>query len=87
MTYVYQGAERVRGRTRKGPNRKGAETTGILFIISSDFDLEQHFSCSMKTVECGQIFILACQQLRKKAQHNFIGQFQNLLNLPRPGPS
>ena len=45
------------------------------FIISSDFDLAQHFSCSVKTVECGQLFILACGQLRKKAQHNFIGQF------------
>ena len=39
----------------------------------------------MKTVECGQIFILAvaCRQLRKKAQHNFIGQFLNLLYQPR----
>ena len=50
-----------------------------------DVDLAQHFSCSVKTVECGQIFLLllACQQLRKKAQHNFIGiaQFENLLNL------
>ena len=46
-----------------------------VFIISSDFDLEQDFSCSVKTVECGQLFILACGQLRKKAQHNFIGQF------------
>ena len=46
-----------------------------VFIISSDFDLAQHFSCSVKTVECGQLFILACGQLRKKAQHNFIGQF------------
>ena len=25
-----------------------------------------HFSCSVKTVECGQIFLLACRQLRKK---------------------
>ena len=46
-----------------------------VFIISSDFDLAQHFSCSVKTVECGQLFILACGQLRKKAQQNFIGQF------------
>ena len=46
-----------------------------VFIISSDFDLAQHFSCSVKTVECGQLFILACGQLLKKAQHNFIGQF------------
>ena len=46
-----------------------------VFIISSDFDLAQHFSCSVKTVECGPIFILACWQLQKKAQHNFIGQF------------
>ena len=52
------------------------------FIISSDFDLAQHFSCSVKTVECGQIFLLACRQLRKKAQHNISGQFKNLLNLP-----
>ena len=42
-----------------------------VFIISSDFDLAQHFSCSVKTVECGHLFILACGQLRKKAQHNF----------------
>ena len=33
-----------------------------VFIISSDFDLAQHFSCSVKTVECGQLFILACGQ-------------------------
>ena len=46
-----------------------------VFIISSDFDLAQHFSCSVKTVECGQLFILACGQLRKKVQHNFIRQF------------
>ena len=48
-----------------------------VFIISSVFDLAQHFSCSVKAVECGQIFILllACRQLRKKAQHNFTGQF------------
>ena len=46
-----------------------------VFIISSDSDLAQHFSCSVKTVEWGQLFILACGQLRKKAQHNFIGQF------------
>ena len=36
----------------------------------------------MKTVECGQIFLLACRQLRKKAQHNLIKQFLNLLNVP-----
>ena len=30
----------------------------------------------MKTVECGQIFLLACRQLQKKAQHNFIGQLK-----------
>ena len=53
-----------------------------VFIISSDFDLAQHFSCSVKTVECVQLFILACGQLRKKAQHNFIGQFKNLLKVP-----
>ena len=46
-----------------------------VFIISSDFDLAQHFSCSVKTVQCGQIFLAACRQLRKNAQHNFIGQF------------
>ena len=46
-----------------------------VFINSSDFNLAQHFSCSVKTVECGQLFILACAQLWKKAQHNFIGQF------------
>ena len=46
-----------------------------VFIISSDFDLAQHFSCLVKTVECGHIFLLACRQLRKMAQHNFIGQF------------
>ena len=43
-----------------------------VFIISSDFNLTQHFSCSVKSVECGQIFFLACQQLQKKVQHNFI---------------
>ena len=42
-----------------------------VFIISSDFDLAQHFSCSVKTVECGQLFILACGQLQKKAQFFF----------------
>ena len=26
-----------------------------VFIISSDFDLAQHFSCSLKIVECGQL--------------------------------
>ena len=65
-----------------------------VFIISSDFDLAQHFSCSVKSVECGQIFLLACRQLRKKAQHNFIGQFyvvmmnevSNRLNPPNPRP-
>ena len=36
-------------------------------------------------MECGQIFLLACRQLRKEAQHNFIGQFKNLLNLPMLG--
>ena len=53
-----------------------------VFIIGSDFDLAQHFSCSVKTVECGQLFILACGQLWKKAQHNFIAQFKNLLKVP-----
>ena len=53
-----------------------------VFIISSDFDLAQHFSCSVKTVECGQLFILACGQLRKKAQHNFIGQFKIFFKVP-----
>ena len=43
--------------------------------LSFDFELAQHFSCSVKTVEGDQIFILSCQQLRKKGQHNFIGQF------------
>ena len=43
--------------------------------LAQDFDLAQHFSCSVKTVKCGQIFLLACRQLQKKAQHNFIGQF------------
>ena len=46
-----------------------------VFKISSDFDLAQHFSCSVKTVGCSQIFLLACQQLWKKAQHSFIRQF------------
>ena len=46
-----------------------------VFIISSDFDLHSIFLAALvKTVECGQIFFLACRQLRKKAQHNFIGQ-------------
>ena len=26
---------------------------------------------------------MRCRQLLKKAQHNFIGQFENLVNLPR----
>ena len=52
------------------------------FYCSSDFDLAQHFSCSVKTVECDQKVLLACRQLRKKAQHNFIGQLKNVLNLP-----
>ena len=38
------------------------------FGFSSDLDLAQNCSCSVKTVECGQIFLLACWQLRKKAQ-------------------
>ena len=50
-----------------------------VFIISSNFDLAQHFSCSVKTVECGHIFLLACRQLRKKSQHNFIGQFYTFI--------
>ena len=29
-------------------------------------DPAQHFSCSVKTVECGQIFLLACLQFWKK---------------------
>ena len=29
----------------------------------------------VKTVECGQTFILSCRKVRKKDQHNFIGQF------------
>ena len=28
--------------------------------------------CLLKKVECGQMFLLTCQQLRKKGQHNFI---------------
>ena len=54
---------------------KGGLKPDSFHLPSSDFDLAQHFSCSVKTVECGQIFLLACRQLRKKAQHNFIGQF------------
>ena len=34
--------------------------------FGSDFDLAQDFPCSVKTVECGQIFILACRQFRKR---------------------
>ena len=30
------------------------------------------------TVECGQIFLLACPQLGKKGQHDFIGQLKKL---------
>ena len=44
-------------------------------FFNSDFDLAQRFFCSVKTVECCQIFLLACRQLRKKAQHNIIEQF------------
>ena len=45
--------------------------------FSWDFDLAKHFSCSVRTVEiCGQIFPLTYRHTRKKAQHNFIGQFK-----------
>ena len=44
----------------------------IFLQFSSDFDLAQDFSCSRKTVVCGQIFLLACGPLRKKGQHNLI---------------
>ena len=41
-------------------------------VTTTDFDPAQHFFCSVKTVERGQIFLLSCGQLRKKGQHNFI---------------
>ena len=44
------------------------------FACFYNFDLAQDFSCSVKRVECGQIFLFACQQLRKKGQHNCIGK-------------
>ena len=34
--------------------------------FSSDFDLAQYISSSVKTSECGHIFFLACQELQKK---------------------
>ena len=46
------------------------------FSSVSDFDLAQHFSCSVNTVKSCQIFFLACRQLRKKVQHNFNGQLK-----------
>ena len=48
-----------------------------------DYFVGNPVTCSVKTVECGQMFILACQQLRKKGQHNFIGQLKNLCDVPR----
>ena len=36
----------------------------------------------MKTVKCGQIFLLSCGQLRKKGELNFFGQFKNLCDVP-----
>ena len=48
-----------------------------VFIISSDFDLAHHFSCSVKTVECGQIFILACRQLRKRLSIILLDNLKN----------
>ena len=48
-----------------------------VFIISSDFDLAHHFSCSVKTVECGQIFILACRQLRKRLRIILLDNLKN----------
>ena len=36
----------------------------------------------MKIVEYGHIFLLACRQLRKEDQHNFIGQLKDVLNVP-----
>ena len=47
-----------------------------VFIISSYFDPAQHFSCSVKTVECGQIFILACRQLRKRLSIILLDNFK-----------
>ena len=52
------------------------------FACFYNFDLAQDFSCSVKKVECGQIFILACQQLRKKGQHNCIGELYFFCYLP-----
>ena len=45
----------------------------FIIYISSDFDLAQYLSCSVKNVNCGQIFLLTCRFLQKKAQYNFIG--------------
>ena len=36
-------------------------------------------------MECGQIFLLACRHLQKKGHHSFIGQFENLCNVPTLG--
>ena len=54
----------------------------VLTCLIIYHDLAQDFSCSVKTVECGQIFILACRQLRKKCQYNFIEQFFFILGIP-----
>ena len=80
--------------SRKKPQKTGAEGYAqisdcyvvylLCFIISSDFDVTQHFSRSGKTMECGQIFLLACRLLRENAQHYFIGQFKNLLRVKKP---
>ena len=44
----------------------------------------QHFSCSLKTVECGQIFFLACWQLQKNVSIFSLNNFKiYLMYLPQ----
>ena len=43
-------------------------TFGRFLLFSSDCYLAQDFSCSVKTVECGQIFLLACMSAATKKE-------------------
>ena len=38
----------------------------VVFCYCYRIDVAQHFSCPVKTVECGHEFLLACRQLWKK---------------------
>ena len=54
----------------------------MFLSFSTDFDLAQHFSCSVKTGMWSNISFKACRQLRKKDQHNFIGQLKHVCDVP-----